>query len=82
MAGGHNRNATPRRYRIALLVADRSKKTHPLIQISLDEDRFAEAVDFANRFSEGRWWEIYDRHHRKIVASYKTHKRKGQDGQS
>ncbi len=82
MAGGHNRTAIPLRYQIALLVRDlRTKQTW--IKIGLDEDHFAEAVDFANRFSEGRWYEIYDRHQKKIVATYKTHgKRKGQDGQS
>jgi len=80
MAGGRNRFGVPRRYRIDFVVQDRTKK-NTLVQISLDEDRFAEAVDFAQRLAEDGWWEIYDRHHHKVVASYKTHGKKGQDGQ-
>lgn len=81
MAGGHRRMNIPRRYKMNFVVQDRTKK-NKFIEISLDEDRFAEAVDFCRRFTEEcAWWEIYDRHVKAVIANWKTYNRKGQDGQ-
>ena len=67
------------RYKLCLLVIedqiDAAKRSVDS-SVAFDFDRYTEAVDFCNRFSEGGWWQIYDRHVDKVIATNRSHGKK------
>jgi hypothetical protein len=68
--------AVPLRYKMCLLIVEDqidAAKRNISPSVSIDFDRYAEAVDFCNRFAEGGWWQIYDRHVDKVIATHKSH---------
>mgnify|MGYP003480051824 CR=1 FL=1 len=67
------------RYKMCLLLTDERAEAADKSgnsSIAIDCDRYQDAIDFCNRFSEGGWWQIYDRHVDKVIATDKSHGKK------
>ncbi len=64
------------RYKMCLLLVDDQAERNADNSIAIDCDRYLDAVDFCNRFSEGGWWQIYDRHVDRVIATNRSHGKK------